>query len=123
MNSGDSRFNERSAVVASYALSPSVRFGRCPALPHMQGLRNLAQPFVQDIDSSVDVTVVMLTASGARPLPYGEVFRPRPLRTALGAKLRGGEELVDHELLFERGKQTNNHHLRAALNESGSLAK
>ena len=30
MNSGDSRFNERSAVVASYALSPSVRFGRVP---------------------------------------------------------------------------------------------
>lgn len=66
----------------------------------MEGLRQQAQAFVEDVLRGVDVPVVDGIANRASPFPHREVFRSGPLSTAYRAKLAGGIEAVyrDHLL-------------------------
>ena len=66
----------------------------------MESLRQQTQAFVEDVLRGIDITIVALTASGARPLPYGKILCPRPLRTALGTNLAGGKEFVYNDKMF-----------------------
>lgn len=77
-------------MVASYALSPSVGFGRVPPY-RMACLRYQAQSFVQNIRRRVHVSVMDGSAHWANPLPDGQVLCPRPLSAAGRTQLRGRE--------------------------------